>query len=138
MIASQFFGHPRLHRNLGNHLFELASLVGLAKRYETLLFLPDHWHYAQYFNLSPFISFEYKNSFITIEEPEFICCFDFFDRLKLLIQTEYVNIEGFFQTEKYWKPFENEIRSVFSFNDDYSYGVGCLELFAEKPKHHTF
>lgn len=117
MITSQFFGHPRLHRNLGNHLFELASLIGLARRYNTELYLPDYWQNAIFFNLSPFVVFEPRDSFITIEEPAFDCCLDFFDRLKFLIQNENVNIEGFLQTEKYWKLVENEVRQILSFKD---------------------
>lgn len=129
MIASQFFGHPRLRRNLGNHLFELASLIGMAKRYETSLFLPNHWQYAKYFELSPFINFEYKNSYITIEETDFQCCIEFFDRFKELIKTEYVNLEGFFQTEKYWKPFEKEVKKMLSFKNDIN---EASKLFLDK------
>jgi len=115
MIASQYFAHPRLNRNLGNQLFELASLIGLAKRYDTALYLPDQWKYASSFEHSPFLNFKSKESFVTIEEPAFHCCLDFFDRFEGIIKNECVNIEGFLQSEGYWKPFEADVRKAFAF-----------------------
>lgn len=117
MIASQYFGHPRLNRNLGNQLFELASLIGLAKRYDTYLYLPDSWQYAQYFKISSLLNFGSVDSFVTIEEPAFHCCLDFFDRFEDIIRNEYINIEGYLQSEKYWKPYETEIRKIYTFEE---------------------
>lgn len=124
MITSQFFGHPRLNKNLGNQLFELASLIGLSKRYKTDLYLPDNWHYSVFFKFSSDFINNTKESFITIEEPAFHCCLDFFDRLKKIIKDEYVNIEGYLQSEEYWKPFKDEILRAFTFNDE-------LELYSK-------
>lgn len=117
MIVSLYFGNPRLNRNLGNQMFELASLIGLAKRYDTILYLPESWQYAQYFKLSSFLNFESVDSFVTIEEPAFHCCLDFFDRFDVIIKNENINIEGYLQSENYWKPFEAEIRLIYTFEE---------------------
>lgn len=117
MIISQYLGSLHLKKNLGNQLFELASLIGLAQRYETKLLLPNGWLYQSCFKLESFVEFEDVKSYITIQEPDFRCCLDFFDRLKGLIKYETVNIQGFLQSEQYWKPIETNIRELFTFTE---------------------
>lgn len=114
MIVSQYFGHPRLNKNLGNQLFELAALIGLSKRYNTALYLPDKWRYYCFFEYSSVLKFNSIETFVTIEEPAFHCCLSFFDRFETIIKNECVNIEGFLQSEKYWKSFEADIRKIFT------------------------
>ena len=43
---------------------------------------------------------------------------DFFDRFESIIKNECINIEGFLQSEKYWKPFDTTIRNVFTFRKE--------------------
>lgn len=117
MIISKFFGNPHSKRNLGNQLFELVSLIGLAKRYKTSLALPQGWQYRSCFKLDSVVEFKPIESYITIQEPDFHCCLDFFDKLDYLIKNENVNIEGFLQSEKYWKNFDTDIRNSLAFTD---------------------
>lgn len=117
MISSPFFGDPYFRKNLGNQLFELASLLGLARRYHTSLYISDAWQYISFFKLSSFIQFQRLKTFITIKEPRFQCCLEFFDRLAPIIENECVTLEGYLQSEKYWKPVEEEIRDIFAFED---------------------
>lgn len=115
MIISQSFGNLYLKKNLGNQLFELASLFGMARRYETRLILPNEWLYRSCFKSESFVEFKNVESYITIQEPDFQCCLSFFDRIKQLIKDENVNMHGFWQSEQYWKPFETEIRELLTF-----------------------
>lgn len=115
MIISQYLGNPRLNRNLGNQLFELASLIGLAKRYNTSLMLPPKWQYRSSFNLNSSIQYGNVDAFASIREPEFHCCLEFFDKFEHILKNERVYVEGYFQSELYWKPFEDEIRKAFEF-----------------------
>lgn len=117
MIISQYFGNPKLNRNLGNQLFELASLMGLAKRYRTTLMLPQRWQYDSSFKLDSLIEYGDMVAFISIREPAFHCCLDFFDKFRDVIKDEKVYVEGYLQSELYWKPFENEIRKAFEFTE---------------------
>lgn len=117
MIVSQFLGSPYLNKKLGNQLFELASLIGLAKRYDTSLVVTNEWQYRSYFRLESFVEFRNIESYIVIREPGFHCCLDFFDKLEFLIKEEKVSIEGFLQSEQYWKPFEVSVRELFSFTE---------------------
>lgn len=115
MIISQYLGNPRLNRNLGNQLFELASLIGLAKRYNTSLMLPPKWQYRSSFNLNSSIQYGNVDAFVSIREPAFHCCLEFFDKFEHILKNERVYVEGYFQSELYWKPFEDEIRKAFEF-----------------------
>lgn len=115
MIISQYLGNPRLNRNLGNQLFELASLIGLAKRYNTSLMLPPKWQYRSSFNLNSSIQYGTVDAFVSIREPAFHCCLEFFDKFEHILKNERVYVEGYFQSELYWKPFEDEIRKAFEF-----------------------
>lgn len=115
MIISQYFGNPRLNRNLGNQLFELASLIGLAKRYNTSLMHPPKWQYRSSFNLNSSIQYGTVDAFVSIREPAFHCCLEFFDKFEHILKNERVYVEGYFQSELYWKPFEDEIRKAFEF-----------------------
>ena len=115
MIISRYFGNPKLGRNLGNQLFELAALIGLAKRYNTTLLLPSLWQYRSSFNLGSSIEYGDVEAFVSIREPAFHCCLEFFDKFENIIKDERVYIEGYFQSELYWKPFEDEIRKAFDF-----------------------
>lgn len=115
MIISQYFGNPKLGRNLGNQLFELAALIGLAKRYSTTLLMPSLWQYRSSFNLDSSIEYGDVEAFISIREPAFHCCMEFFDKFENIIKNERVYVEGYFQSELYWKPFEYEIRKAFDF-----------------------
>lgn len=107
---SQFRG------NLGNHLFQVASMVGLAKRYSTNLCLPNHWKFASCFLLPNTINFKNTESYITLTEPDFHYCIDFFDRLETIIKNEVATIEGYLQSYKYWIDYDNEIKAFLAFN----------------------
>lgn len=115
MIISQYLGNPRFNRNLGNQLFELASLIGLAKRYNTSLMLPPKWQYRSSFNLNSSIQYGNVDAFVSIREPAFHCCLEFFDKFEHILKNERVYVEGYFQSELYWRPFEDEIRKAFEF-----------------------
>jgi hypothetical protein len=97
---------------LGNQLFQIASSIGIAKKYNHKCQLPP-WVYSKYFN------WEIKETSIEpmeqLKEPYFHYC----DNLNIPAKG-IVDLFGYFQSEKYFKDAEKEVRSVLSFNKKYS------------------
>lgn len=117
MITSRYFGDAGTGRRLGNQLFELASLVGLSHRYGLPLFLPREWEYAHFFQLPQTIAVEEgRNAYVTLHEPAFTCCLDFFDRLVPMLGDTDFSVDGYLQSEKYWKDAEDDVRRMFAFS----------------------
>lgn len=114
MITYNDFAHPRSGQQLGNHLFELASLTGLARRYGTGLYLPRRWPHADGFALTPSLRFGGEPAYVALREPSFACSLAFFDRFAALVRRENVSVEGYLQSEKYWKPAEAEVRRMLA------------------------
>jgi hypothetical protein len=102
MLTFTKFGR---YGNLGNQLFQYASLLGLAYDYSTGLTLPG-WDQAYYFNIPPVIKETVPTHFL--EEPHFHYCPEAFDALEDEIALGVLDVKGWFQSEKYWaecKPY---------------------------------
>lgn len=111
----------KMHRsnngfNLGNQLFVIAALLGMAKRYNTQLLFQKEWTYQNYFNLTDAIWGE-RPAYVFLREPRFSCCLDFFDKFKDAIKDEIVGIDGYLQSELYWENEKDIIRKNLSFNN---------------------
>ena len=121
-------GNDRIGSNgrLGNQMFQYASMRGVAaaRGYDWVVPPQDYPHTANYalfetFNMS---TVKPKNiGFVKGKAPHTIIneqdhCFnqDFFDNCP-----DNSSLEGFFQTEKYFKNVEDDIRSDFTFKDGY-------------------
>jgi len=133
-------GYDRLGTNgrFGNQLFQYAALRGIAAHhgYEWCIPPDDHHTYANYgihhpfklkhlkhegfvnANNSPQAMFSYENiqqlnSIPNVRESGHNFDQELFDNFE-----DGSNLDGFCQTEKYFKHIENEIREDFEFKDD--------------------
>lgn len=109
---------------LGNQMFQFASLKGIAKNCKFEYCIPpsknkNEWEDHQLFN-----SFKLSNTselniqFIDIDRPTLIesdlsFSADLFNKCP-----DWVSLQGFFQTEKYFKHIEREIKEDFQFKDE--------------------
>jgi len=93
---------------LGNQLFQVASCMGIAKANDTTCSFPL-WNYEDYFeNNLPHDGA--ANS--TVLKEKF---FHFDEELFKLDSAINYDLEGFFQSEKYWANAECEVRKQFEF-----------------------
>ena len=134
-------GYDRLGTNgrFGNQLFQYAALRGIAAHhgYEFCIPPDDHHTYANYGmhhpfklphlkhqgfvnkNNSPQAMYSYESlkqlnaSTKNVKESVYYLDEDLFNNFE-----DGTNLDGFCQTEKYFKHIEDEIREDFSFNDD--------------------
>lgn len=94
---------------LGNQLFQVASLIGLSNKYNQKLLLPK-WHYAKYFNYTVEEGTMTSNNKIT--EPHYHYAEE------LGIKSPGINdIDGYFQSEKYWKNYGPIVKEQLTFKD---------------------
>ena len=98
--------------NLGNQMFQIASTVGLAKRYNHVFFFPK-WEYACFFEYElPIYSNDER--FITIKEKEF-------NYHEWNISNSNYDLIGWLQTEKYFDiPMT---RKIFKFKNDFAKSI---------------
>lgn len=108
---------PRL-RTIGraaNQLFLLASGYGMAKKTGRQLVISKDWKYKNYFEWDSWI--EEKEGIeqgIDVVEPGFHYCEEFFDN-----SLEEVRIAGYFQSERYWRENEEDVRKLLKWNPNF-------------------
>lgn len=102
---------------LANQLFAIASSYGLAKNTQRQLILPE-WAYQKYFDWSTDIGHGFYPWMQTIKEPYFHYCGKIMERL-ISTSKDVVNIEGYFQSWKYFHSHQKEIRQVFKWKEDF-------------------
>jgi hypothetical protein len=109
---------------LGNQMFQYAALRGIARKNNYNYCVPpsnnlDEWKDHQLFNPFKLTNISLLNvQYIdgnrqTITEKGFIFDEDLFNNCP-----KWVNLQGFFQSEKYFKNIEDEIREDFEFRDE--------------------
>jgi hypothetical protein len=109
---------------LGNQMFQYAALKGIARKNNCNYCVPpsnnlDEWKDHQLFNPFKMTNISLLNvQYIdgnrqTIVEKGFTFDEDLFDNCP-----KWVNLQGFFQSEKYFKNVEDEIREDFEFRDE--------------------
>lgn len=114
-------GYNRLGTNgrLGNQMFQYASLRGIAANNNLDWCIPPH-DTPNYANYGLFDAFKLKNldhtgliNGPTYDEPGFDFDEELFNNCP-----DNINIDGYRQSEKYFKHIENSIREDFEFNDE--------------------
>ena len=117
MITFSTF-NTRWAGNLGNQLFQIASLIGLARRYDTNVTLPPRWRYFSDFPFVKSVEFGRVKPDSYVEEPHFHLALDYFDTFKDKFQNEIVDVKGWLQSEMYWLPYKSEVLRNFMFRPD--------------------
>jgi len=137
MIGFNFLGKMG---QLGNQMFQLASLKGIAKNNTYNFCIPNHDEIVidslgnklriELFEpfllkkISPLNLQKIDESRPSIQESGF-----HFDKNLFHNCPDWVNLVGYFQTEKYFKNIEDEVREDFSFKDDIL--VPCKEMISQ-------
>lgn len=96
---------------LGNQMFQLVSCLGIAKANNTNATFPK-WKYEEYFENE--LPHAINSNTITLKEKHY----HFDESLFHLNQNKNYNLSGFFQSEKYWKHAEKEVRQQFTFKTE--------------------
>ena len=117
-------GNNRIGCNgrLGNQMFQYASMRGIAsvKGFDWVVPPEDYDHTANYALFETFKMTNVQDKNIGFVKgdilKETIHCFD-----KNLVDScsDNTDLDGFFQTEKYFENIADEIRSDFTFKDEY-------------------
>ena len=94
---------------LGNQLFQIAAGHALAKRKGDQLVIPE-WPYAKHFR-GPFTIGENRHRFAMQQNGFHYTPINYNGKLD-------VGISGYFQSEKYFACYEDEIRSLFAMNQN--------------------
>lgn len=115
MITFSKFG---THGNLGNQLFQYATLIGFSKKYNQQLVLPN-WKYSANFKNLPNSSNLIRSNII-VREPYFHFTPDFWDKnIGHLQNNVNVDIIGWLQSEKYWSHCVEEVKSALEFEPEF-------------------
>jgi hypothetical protein len=113
MITYSKLGHPRRGR-LGNHLFQIASTIGIARAHGHEYTFPA-WPYSQYFARP----WQTGHRLEVWELPE--RSFRYYQEDELLgRRDDDFDVDGWRQSEKYWADSVQEIRDVFTFEPGFA------------------
>ena len=97
----------KLQGRLGNTLFQIASSYALCERFNREFYLTNDWEYNQYM----------KNPLPIIKGNRFVNTFTEVDFKFNEISESYDSIFGYFQTEKYFADYRNDILDLFDPSD---------------------
>ncbi len=109
------FGLFERYGNLGNQLFQYASMLGLSKKYNTKVVLP-RWKWADCFVNKPDIRTISTNN--KINETHFHYNLQPFDDKAGIIEKGVVDVTGWLQSEKYWVDNKKYVLDMLAFKED--------------------
>jgi hypothetical protein len=116
MITFSKFGHMG---NLGNQLFQYASMIGLANKYLYDLQLPD-WKYKEYFEAEFPVLPKHEYALMQVKEPHFHYDSDFWDAKLSLHQSSFTNdVSGWLQSEDYWIDSKEDVKAALTFKAEF-------------------
>ncbi len=127
------FNHLGRLGQLGNQMFQYASLKGIAKKIGTDYKIPDHKEIVvdslgNKLRIELFDVFKLNPINRGIIDSQYVQekCFEFDETLFELDPEKDFSLVGFFQSEKYFKHIEDKIREDFLFQEHYS--KECQEI----------
>jgi Glycosyl transferase family 11 len=98
----------------GNQLFRVATIIGESLKKNCDYYIPNNWEYAKLFpNLKNVIPLKEITSQITSHYTQPNFGFDHIPNTSGIL-----NINGYFQSWKFFEGFENEIISSFTFSNE--------------------
>ena len=100
--------YPEMQGYLGNQMFQYASMRALALKHDMGIYYSNEYQISDVFKLSDIEA--PVGNFSVYSEPEFS-----YTEIPLLSKN--MVLKGFFQSEKYFKDFEEEIRKDFIFKN---------------------
>jgi SAM-dependent methyltransferase len=100
---------------LGNHIMRLMTLISFARKYDVEFFISS-WKYADCFDWTVPIKAG-RALDATISEPAFHYTPEYYDKLPFKDQN--INLQGWFQSYKYWDPVKEEILEKLTFKQEF-------------------
>jgi len=102
---------------LANQLFQYASMIGFANKYNTNFYLPD-WKYKNYFEKCiPQGTASFNGTPIKIAEPQFHYTPEYFDQFDF--KNKNYDFTGYYQSKKYWQHCEDEVLESLRFKKEF-------------------
>lgn len=114
MITFSRFGR---HGNLGNQLFQWASLAAMCKKFGKSLVMPK-WKYSEYFVSPPDVGTLGKSTQL-VQEKHFHYDIDQWSKLSKSSFGGDIDVLGWLQSEKYWDCDQDFIKKLMTFRADY-------------------
>lgn len=102
---------------LGNQIMQYMAMIGLSRKAKQTIFMPV-WNYEQYFS-GPFpVNGTYNGSanYTKANEPHYHYSENF---ERLLTNKANFDVKGYFQSDKYWKHCEDEVKSIFKWKTSF-------------------
>lgn len=103
---------------LCNTLFFFSSTYGLARKSGRECYIGD-WLWAKYFELGTDVVQEKPKWWTPVHEPHFHYCGQFYEE-SLRTPYDVLDIEGYLQTERYFKEYESDMRRLLTFKQEFS------------------
>jgi hypothetical protein len=123
---------------LGNQMFQFAALKGIARNMGYEYCFPPTKNQNEWVDHQLFNPFKLNNTtqlnvqFIDLDRPTISEGSFSFDEKLFNGCPDWVSIQGFFQSEKYFKHIEDEIKQDFEFRDEIL--TPCLEMISQLDK----
>jgi hypothetical protein len=109
MITALNINDDSVTGRLGNKLFLVAAMIGLAERYDDKLILPE-WEYKNIFPNIPTAKAEHLKVNVTYREPHF-------HYKQIPFRKGYsMHLQGYYQSEKYFDHCRDAVKHYFSPN----------------------
>ena len=111
---------------LGNQMFQFAALKGIARHHGYQFCFPPSTNKNEWTDHQILIPFKLSSTnelniqYIDVDRPTVVEKGFGFDQNLFNNCPDWVTIQGFFQTEKYFKHIEKEIKNDFTFRDEIS------------------
>lgn len=119
--------------NLGNSCFQLAALTAFSKQFNCEYLVPT-WKYSRFFVNPPPQSDNLPKADFKLDEGTFSFSPDWWSQYANEFRTQTVDIFGWLQSWKYFYPYKEDVKKLFTFKPDFIQQVrdkAAPELFTK-------